>query len=141
MQPCCLSTALQHAALLCTQQCSYPAEPCEDSTAPPSCHVVVPQPEPCVVTANEVRSIKAVKSHLWGLCWVGFLPKSPMPSASQVSYLQGAVVRQPCLRGQKHGDGQQEMPCWGCQTTRGQPPPKDILQNTVFKLLSKIRHN
>lgn len=74
MLPCCLSTAPQHAALLCTQQCSTLQSRARTAQR---CHVVVLQPELCVVTANEVRSIKAIKSHLLGFLGGG---------SSQISY-------------------------------------------------------
>lgn len=141
MLPCCLSTALQHAALLCTQQCSTLQSRARTAQR---CHVVVLQPELCVVTANEVRSIKAIKSHLLGFLGGGFFPNllhQVLPKSVICRGLCSARGASAMLGGQKSWDGQQGMPCWGCQTMQGQLLPKGILQNTVLKPLSKIRRN
>lgn len=141
MLPCCLSTAPQHAALLCTQQCSTLQSRARTAQR---CHVVVLQPELCVVTANEVRSIKAIKSHLLGFLGgvssqISYTKRFPSQLSAGGCALH--VVHQPCWGGQKSWDGQQGMPCWGCQTMQGQLLPKGILQNAVLKPLSKIRRN
>lgn len=126
MLPCCLSTAPQHAALLCTQQCSTLQSRVRTAQR---CHVVVLQPELCVVTANDVRSIKAIKSHL-----LGFLGGV----SSQISYTKRFpsrlsaggcalhVVHQPCW-----GDRNPGMDSRGCRAG-GVRPCKDSCFQKAF---------